>query len=180
MDLKIGAPSGAWSVFSDASAGSMQDPASSAMLTAAALEAPRDASTMALHTSGSGFTSWGAGLGVSFLGGGVVVDASTYQGVKFWAKGTGSIRVALTTPGTSTGFCICDDAAGGCGDHFGTNVTLTDAWKEYSFTWDKLAQEGWAFRTTLDNKALIGMNFVAGGEKPIAYDLWLDDVAFIE
>ncbi len=180
MELKVGAPAGAWSVFSDQSAGSTQTPASSAMLSATLLEAPRDTSTMAVHSSGSGFTSWGAGLGVSFLGSGIVLDASAYQGVRFWAKGSGTIRFAITTPGTSTGFCICDTAAGGCGDHFGAYITLTDTFTEYTYTWDKLAQEGWAFRTAFDDKALVGLNFVASGAKPIAYDLWLDDVSFIE
>jgi hypothetical protein len=92
-------------------------------------------------TSGSGFTDWGAGLGINLNSDGsrdCIYDASAYRGVRFAIKGNvtgGTLRFQIVTAdieysGAPGGKCVptgptTDASASGsgdCNDHYGAEV----------------------------------------------------------
>ena len=167
---------GWWWVSDDGTAGTI----SPAPGTATNPSSPgRAGSNYAMHVSGFGFTGWGATLGVNLvmaISGSCPYDASAYQGVTFWAKGTGSTRLQLPTSATEDasfgGTCVTN-----CGDHYGAAVVLGTDWQQYSFRWADLAQDGFGTPVSFDPKTLLQLNI--GWPANTQFDLWLDDVAFL-
>jgi hypothetical protein len=96
-----------------------------------------------------------AGAGFVF---GEVLNASGYQGISFWARGTGTVRASVITLATTDmkdgGRC-----AAACGDHFGFEVKPTADWKKYEIPWDKLAQGGWGAAATFTPFEMRGFQF---------------------
>ena len=74
-----------------------------------------------------------AGVGFSFPGN-MPIDSSAYDGITFFAKGSGQIRVAVTVPAT-TDAMFGGTCATNCGDSFGFVVDLTADWKRYDVPW---------------------------------------------
>jgi hypothetical protein len=138
----------------------------------------RAGSTKAMHTSGSGFADWGAGLGVA-LNLSCPYDGSAYSGVSFYAKGTGPLTIkvksAPTAPAAEGGTCAIN-----CYDHFKRDIVLSAVWTRYDIAWTDLAQGGWGTRATFSPSALIGINFevVTMPGMPITFDFWIDDLTF--
>ena len=95
--IMSGGRQGFWYTFNDGTAGGSQTPPSTAVVpdSGGACE-----SANALHTTGSGFATWGAGIGVDLnnLGGAMGVkmpwDASAYTGIVIAARGSGMVRRA--------------------------------------------------------------------------------------
>lgn len=129
-------------------------------------EGSEDCNNKVLHTTGSGFSTWGAGVETVFKGtwddteDGYVAepyDATVlgYVGVKFRAKsGPGQVnpvRFSLSTPGTRlpenpadegvNGNCIDNDPDSACWNHLGQFLTdnedLTSEWKDFTFCFDR-------------------------------------------
>lgn len=129
-------------------------------------EGSEECNNKVLHTTGSGFNTWGAGVETVFKGTwddveeGYVAepyDATTlgYVGVKFRAKsGPGQVkpvRFSLSTPGTRlpedtelegvNGNCSDTDSNSACWNHLGQFLTdneeLTSDWKEFTFCFDR-------------------------------------------
>ena len=138
------------------------------------------------HTSGHGFTSWGAGMGFDLAtpaipDGGVLVrgqfDASGYSGIAFAAKGNVAVRVQVVTaavePPSSGGTCT-DGAL--CEDAHGADVTLSATWTQVMIPFSQLAQSGWGRAFAFDARTLLGVQFqVAEG---LTFDVSVDDVRF--
>jgi hypothetical protein len=172
------APGGYWYNLNDGSVGGVEKPDPFAV---SAIMPVRATSTRGVHTTGTGFVSWGGGVAFQFVQTGGPVDMSQYSGISFWAMwtadaGPASIRVNVVTEGTLPDYCVCPTVQ--CNDHFGKIFTLTSSWAQYTMTWAQLAQAGWGFPVAFDPKAAIGMNFVraqATGD----WDFWVDDVAFM-
>src|SRR5690606_5739088 len=106
----------------------------------------------AIRTWGSGFTDWGAEIGIAFNYDGLgdcPYDVSVFEGVSFWAKGEGEvdflIASAPTVPVDSGGSCT-----GNCWDDFGIVIELGDEWHYYEVRWEDPAQKGWGRRATFD------------------------------
>lgn len=135
-------------------------------------------------TKGSGFTMWGAGMGVNLqdLGGGkapCTVNATGLTGIKFNVKGTGSIRLQIssapTASPTSGGTCA---AAMGCDYHANGPITLTPAWTPVMIPFATMALGVAA----LDPATIIAIQFQAFA--PVAmmpipdFDFCVDDIEF--
>jgi hypothetical protein len=121
------------------------------------------------------------GMGVNLAEQGTY-DASKYKGIAFWAKkgpGTsGKIRFIVPDINTDDHGKVCTDA---CFNHFGADITLTDAWKQYTFAWSDLQQlSGWGSPTppAITQSKLFGIQFKVN-EPGAAYDVSVDDLEFL-
>ncbi len=116
-----------------------------------------------------------AGVGFSFPGN-MAVDSSEYDGVTFYAKGTGQIRVAVTIPAT-TDAQFGGTCATNCGDSFGFVVDLTPDWKQYTVPWTTLAQDGWGTAATFEQSQMTGIDF--GFSSGWTFDAFIDDIGYL-
>jgi hypothetical protein len=142
-------------------------------------------SQLAAHLHGSGFTDYGAGL--SFSGWLTCVDISAFRGISFWAKGgpgTGTtlangprlnLLVPATLPAQFGGSCLVS-----CNDYHNVQLTLTEQWKQYSFTFSQFSQMGFGPQVPFNAKDVLGFNFVfLGAAGGVGFDFWLDDVELV-
>ncbi len=138
----------------------------------------------AIHTSGSGFSDWGAGLQVDLNNSGSrsPYDASAYGGITFFARGSGNVRIELVTTAISVpadgGNCAED-----CYDSHGANITLGDAWQQHTVVFGDVAQEGWGAPAAFDPSQILGINFKMtkpDEDTPVDFDLWLDELKFAD
>ena len=163
---------GPWFVFNDGT-GSQTPSGTFAPAT------PGRSSNYAARTTGSGFTSWGAGIGFELNGDGStkdVYDAGHTLGVTFWARAESAVNVRFGVADVNT------DPEGGvcsnCFDHFGIDIGLTTSWQQYTFTWGQLQQQGWGDQFgVIDPTQLYVMQFQVGPN--VSFDVWLDDIAFV-
>lgn len=124
-----------------------------------------------MNTNGSGFTSWGAGMGFNFKTGGGAYNVSAYTGFLFYAEvasgATTTFRFDVPTQGTSTtgGVCSPTGTCGGasptcCGDHYGYSVTgLSTSWKQITIPFTQLAQQGYGLPVSFDKTEVYGCDF---------------------
>jgi hypothetical protein len=135
----------------------------------------------AAHLKAAGQTQWGAvwGTTLNYVNKGVrcPLNASSFAGIKFRAKGPGTVRVSFNMPET-----VPKDNGGtcteGCWDHYGKPFLLSDHWEEYAARWEKLQQGGWGAETRFDPTRLLGLNFSAD-PKALPIDFWIDDIEFL-
>jgi hypothetical protein len=139
---------------------------------------------------GSGFATWGAGMGFNFNDPGngeggsnmMTYDASAYSGLMFWARvgsaSTASIRLNISDKQTDPAGGICAPMAK-CSDDFGVALTLTTDWQAYTVKFSDLAQEGWgqAVATGFDAKNVYAVHFQV--TKGSTFDVWVDDLYFL-
>jgi hypothetical protein len=134
-------------------------------------------SERAMHLAGSGYTEWGAGFSVDLRSESLPYDASAHTGLKFWARGTTSLRLVFVQQNLATGHscATCPTSSSDCGLFYGSQVTLTDDWTEFTVPWTALTQAAaGATRFAPDQLMLIKL------EAPAAerFEFWLDDVSF--
>jgi len=140
-------------------------------------------------TSGSGFTSWGAGLGVGLLSGADCVsckyDATAYSGVRFTISGSvvGSVRFMVVTTATHNvrwGGTCADDKV--CADNYGTNVTITTQPQVVEVPWTILRQSGWGTPVLFNVRELNNLQWEVDRNTTapvVSFDsLCVDDVSF--
>lgn len=168
---------GYWYTFNDGSGSGMQQPVDNGRITAA-LPIDDNGSRFAAWTRGSGYISWGGGLGLYLRLSNRYYNASKYQGISFWAKAargsTNSVRVNVSDNQTVADAGICTD----CWDHFGLAVVLSEQWGRYSFAWDDLAQRGWGspLVDAINPAKLSGIEFST--QEGVEFELYVDNVAF--
>jgi hypothetical protein len=163
-------PPGSWFVYSDKSAKGVKKPPSVEEFTTAIENG-------ALHTTGTGYTEWGGGVGTNLIGAPMLtpVDASKYRGIKFKASGKTPMKFLIGTVATMPEFGRCKK----CYDHYMKTIKdLSDEPKVYEITWDELKQTGWGDKVKFDNKTIVALNFTSKDAVP--WDFTLDDVAFLE
>jgi hypothetical protein len=168
---------GTWYTFNDGT-GSQTPPGNPTLFTCASPTNGR------MCTSGSGFTSWGAGIGLalnwspSCAG---VYDASAYRGVRFTLSGTiqdgKSLRFGIGTTATSPpeagGTC---QSASACTDSYGAYVTPTTAPQPISFYFSELHQAGWGAVTPWTPAETTTLLWLT--DASAFTDVCVDDVAF--
>lgn len=134
-------------------------------------------SNFALRLSGSGFSNWGANVFFELRAGSSPYDASVHQGLKFWARGSGQLRVILTqqslAPAHACSTCLPE--SGECGQFYSAVVFLSSTWSEIILDWSSFAPPT-TISTPLRPAQLMKIEFEAPAPEPV--DFWLDDVAF--
>lgn len=141
-------------------------------------------SLFSAETSGSGFSVWGAGIGVDLNNEGdpdggdgmrMTWDASAHQGIVFHARGTVPIRVKLLVEGvipTETGgTCEAD-----CEDAHGKIVALSNEWQQYTVSFEEAFQEGWGTAVSFDPSTLMSVQFQVGASTD--FDYAIDQLGF--
>jgi hypothetical protein len=144
-------------------------------------------------TSGSGFTGWGAAIGLSLLMGTSCVSCNynalairqLYLGIRFTVSVTsvtGKLRFDLSTANTQGqawgGTCAVDS----CLDAFGKEITATSQPQPVEVAWAELTHAGWGDKDiALDYRLLQVMRWtvVPQGGTPASFtNLCIDDVQF--
>ncbi len=165
---------GTWFVSNDGMG--TQDPGSGEPVVPEMLVPLRDQSRRALHTSGGGFSVWGAFVRAYLrveAGTNAPYDASRYTGVRFFARsGDDEEHSAfLMMPTVETTTCP------GCGDHFGTEYKYSSEWQEYRLPFDEMEQRGFGPpRPALMKREVVAVQVLF--EDGVDFDLWIDDVGF--
>jgi hypothetical protein len=175
--------SGLWFTYNDGTTGGVQTPDPSVPCLPSTATG-RAGSTWAAHTQGSGFASWGGGIGFHFVSSSKPYDLRPYTGIGFWARvGAGSktsMRIDFpdgeTDPGG--GLCVIGSTTQPCFDHFGTVLTFDTTWKYYVVRFSTLKQGGWGWaRPSFDPSKVFGLQLQAGAGG--SFDLWLDDFELV-
>lgn len=151
-------------------------------------------STRAMHTTGTQFTSWGAGIGFDLNHPGAAprqpYDASQFAGIVFWARSLHPLPVPplqvrilepATVPLSEGGTCEAPDGGLACGDSHSTSVVLTGEWKLYQLDFSSFKQVGWGVKVQppeLDPSALLAVQLAV--ESTPDFDYWIDDVSFYQ
>lgn len=171
-DLENQAQWNLWSLTNDATAGAMQTPTGVFMAEMSTADLH-----YSVHTTGNGFTNWGAGVALSLASAKTCYDFSKFTGFKFRGKGPANLTVAAQTTGVlpaPAGTCT-----GTCYDSHKTTVTLGADFADYTIYWNQLAQGGWGDHVDFNPKDLVTLIFEVGpGDMPFNY--WLDNVAFVD
>jgi hypothetical protein len=148
----------------------------------AAVDPERSGSRYAARTYGSGFTTWGGGIGFDLLAQ-HEYDASTYAGIAFWARrapgATAAVRLVVIDGATSPLGDECDFVHNLCHDDFGSDLELGTAFHHFSFAWADLTQRGWSGQIlpSVDASRLYGVRFQT--DASVDFDFWIDDVALL-
>lgn len=146
----------------------------------------RGASNQAAHVKGSGFSGWGARMGLELdtqATGEFGYDASTADGVTFWMKSTRPVSVELQLLSTvgrlQGGNCDENDESARCNEHFKFLIeSPANDWAEYtvpfaqlsrSLTGDSSGAAGW------DPTQLRRVTFHLPAPD---FDIWVDDLSF--
>lgn len=147
---------GSWHVALDAAATgavNMSDPANP---TPEPLEPPRTGSWYGMHLAGHWGGS-GAALGFEFRTDGGSIDTASFSGFSFWAKASaGSVRV------------VAVNAGDGGRTVYQLEPGVTDSWSEVVILWKDLPAE---------SLELSEIRFELGNGP---FDVWIDDVRFVE
>jgi len=121
-----------------------------------------DSSVYALRTHGSGFTDWGAALGVDLLAGSTPVDASSFQKLCFLARVESDSSTAIQVHFLARG-----------AQHYVQDVSLSETWTSYCLP---LLDFIGPNNAPLVPKDLIALQFFFAPKT--RFVMWLDDVTF--
>ncbi len=172
-DLEQTSEWASWSTTHDTTAGGTQTPAAAFMA-----EVAPTAEHYAAHTTGTGFTDWGAGLVLNPASAKKCLDFSKFTGVKFRAKGPANLIVAAQVPGvlptTSGGTCTAN-----CYDSHKTTVVVGADFADYTLYWSQFVQAGFGTPVVFKGADVTAFDFEVGpGDMP--FNFWIDNVAFID
>lgn len=136
-------------------------------------------SAHALHTTGAGFSGWGAFVATRLNAAQkqiCTVDLSAYSTLALSLRGSGRVRLNLgtsaTTPVADGGTCHQD----ACSD-YGTSVELSQDWQNITFPLASLSQPDWATPTPFEPASSLRLSFWA---ESADFDFWIDDIRFRE
>jgi hypothetical protein len=131
----------------------------------------------AMHLSGSGFSSWGAGLSVDLRQEGNPYDASRSTGIEFQAVGDTPLRLVFIQQNLVRGHqcATCPESSSECNVFYGTTVATGDAWTRVQVPWSSLVPFN-ATSTPFDPAQLMTIKFEAPAG--LSFQFGLDDVTF--
>lgn len=205
-DGKAGAPCtnvikmprvGYWFTYNDTTG--TQTPAATEMAMFGELNGKGGAADCAVHTKGTGFSKWGAGVGFDLNNIATMssaYDASAYAGIRFAVKGTATnTRGALYAAAPNTLQVKVVTTANTGGDDFAGFCTMTTDWTVCQLPFATLARDGWE-KTIMPPPVfsaaqITKIQFQASMHDPqpaapappvvnppVAFDFWIDDVEF--
>lgn len=179
----LGGREGGWYVSNDGTPTGMQMPATS--MPPKPVSGGANGSRYAMHTSGSGFTLWGANMGLTLLHGPgrppCPYDVTPHRGIRFYIMGTnsdGAVRFVVPTVQTHAvaqgGTCV---GQGKCGDHFGYDIeSVPTSWKQLSVSFDQLTQVGFGAPVVFDETQVLNVEFSLG--RGATFDISVDQLEF--
>jgi Carbohydrate binding domain (family 11) len=177
--IKQGGRAGSWFTYDDGSDGGVQTPpAGGSCLPSLIPDGGRCGSLHAMHTFGSGFPVYGAGLGFDLNHASTTrmpYSVSAFTGIAFWALGPQVVEVQIVeqaTAATSQG----GTCASNCGDHFAKTVDPTSGWQQFQVPFSALSQQGWGTAATWDPTTVLGVQFAVNPAP--SFDFWIDDIGF--
>jgi hypothetical protein len=153
---------------------------------------PGNGSMFAAHTSGTGCTVWGAGLGLDFNNCNTKSNAynvGAYTGISFQYKSNQPLRVLVgTTPNLPTaegGTCSSD-----CHNHHGKNFAAATSWTTGTITWSELSgtqqigsppadPQTYGEKRAFNPALVINLEFQVDNNGGASFDLWVDNVTFL-
>jgi len=173
--LALGDRVGSWFVSNDGS-GFQSPPAGTAFPTHDGLLTAGAANGLySMRTFGSGFTGWGAALGVPLNapdGLALAYRAIGYRGVRFTYRSTGPVRFVVTSQGTQpppAGTCSAN-----CFDDYGIDLAPSPTtYTTVTLSWLDLAQQGWGTPIPLVYNEVLALIWML---RPGPFDLTIDDV----
>ncbi len=152
----------------------------------------------ALHLQGGGFTTWGSGQSAVLAyesGENCLLDASIYDGISFWVRGTieptedadlidrdqGALIVILTDkdviPIEDGG--RCDPQEGTCWDAHRVRIKPDECWQRYALSISEFAPDGFGNSDeNLNLSELVNLSFSVAQDQN--FDLWIDELSFYE
>jgi hypothetical protein len=133
-------------------------------VTASSIALP--ASTLSIHTSGVGFESFGALLGLDIAGSAASFDASAYGALSFMARAE-----AGSTQSVLFAFLVGSQ-------HFAVPLTLGTTWGRHTIPFSAALPVEDGPLTSFDPRAIAAIQFVVLSEA--SFDFWLDDLAFVK
>jgi len=171
---------GPWHSFNNTtSAGNQQPPLGTAFVANAG---GANNTAYAVHSTGSGFQFGGVGFdlnnadptGTPESSQSLAYNASAFNGVTFWAKGSGTLRVEFAmrsfVPTDRGGSCSSN-----CWNVYGANTpTLTGNWTQITIPWAGMQREQGGTSPAFNASELMSVSFKGGG----TFDFWIDEVAF--
>ena len=171
---------GAWYAFNDDTGTQwpLKTPAG-APLETSLISGSRGASLRALHTNGTAFGLWGAGIGFDLNFDGTTYrhyDARRYAGISFWARGQAGQTITFRVSSESNTAAIyggtCVPKCSGPG---GLRLQVGPTWIKYvvPFSEPGLVSDG--VLRELDR--LTNVQFMV---REAPFDFWVDDVSFFE
>lgn len=142
--------------------------------------------TTGFCTSISGYKAWGANLVATMASPKCGYDASTYDGVCFWAKGkvtaggpfVFAVGTSDTVPASSGGTCT---EQGRCNAHYEANPALEDAdYKQYCYKWSALKSPNIVNPPAFASSSIVQIEwkFPAVGANSTDGSFCVDDVSF--
>jgi hypothetical protein len=166
---------GGWFAFGDGSPTGELTPSSNDFAPTRIEDGSRGTSRYAARLSGSGFTIFGAIMGLELLFPKQPFDASGLGGVTFWMRSNVPVAIDFptedTVPDTEGGQC-----QNGCNWHFSFEITAPAAgWFKYQVPFNAL-RGGGGGSASWNPRHLYGVNFRVPPGAP--FDVWVDDVAF--
>jgi len=177
-----------WYDFGDGSDGQIDPPPSplSVFTPTKILDGSHGTSQYAARFNGSGFTSWGARMGLALkLGHGTetqAYDVSNQGGIVFWMKSSVPVSVEFPTLETATfdrgGACTDTSTASNCDNHFFFQVPVpVPEWQQFFVPFSALAQRPGG-NAVWNPRHLLNIQFgvLAGA----TFDVWIDDLAFYD
>jgi hypothetical protein len=175
--LMQGGRVGSWYTYNDGTGS--QIPSTTTPCVPAGLGGGYCGSSNAQHTQGSGFTTWGAGLGFDFdnTGSGTrhAYDVSGLTGIAFQATGPTTLRFMVTematTPTAQGGSCTTN-----CSDAHGVAISLGSGWAQHVIPFSSLTQVGWWTPASFAPSTALSVQFqVAQGQ---SFDFSITDIGF--
>ncbi len=136
-------------------------------------------SEFAIHHQGSGFSSWGAGVGLNYTQPMEVHDVSGYSGITFWGRAASSLALHVVFPDINTTGIYDARTCEVCDHHWYTSVTLSAEWRRFTVNFDELTLEpgGDPIPTAPDLAAQLQLQFRTN--PGVTFDYWVDDLAFV-
>jgi hypothetical protein len=172
---------GYWFSVSDKTAGSVIKPDGTfrAELLPAADATPDN--RYAAHLVASGQSQWGATWGATLAwrkdGVRCPLNLSGFAGLRFRAKGPGTIRMGFAVPEVQAKEYggTCTDR---CYDFHGKVFRLGDRWESYTVRWERVQQGGWGREARFTPSRLVQLN-IKVDLKDLPADFWIDDLELI-
>lgn len=172
-----------------------QDPPKGGAYVMSDLAPPRGTSTKAAKNAGTGFKTWGSTFGFEVQNtntdnlppGGVegraAYDASAWDGVRFFYKGSTGFTAQVATSVTDPLGGGCDPqstvSTEKCWSHFRASVPTSANWVEVRLKFSELKQDTYGYQSPdgkVDPKQFLGLTFLIGAD--LAYEVFIDDVEF--